>query len=328
LSEKLGRTVLDADYGLGEHSFDSNRLGLIDEEELTERLIAAFSSPGYEPPRLPTVATELLAQSQNPDVEFADIERILERDAVLAGEVLSIARSAFYARKFPPESLRDALVSIGLTKLREVVLQAALNLRVFRSPAYSAYMQRLADHSRATAHLARLVSRHTPIGEEQAFMCGLLHDVGLAGILLVLGEVSRGEKPRDLTVLWPAIHRAHPRAGARIAELWKLPSTIGLAISAHHDVSVGGYDHPLAATVCIAEAIATELNRGFAPSAVVDGDEKALCESALITSIDRTDATVVRRAAEGLGISEEVLADLRKEAVDWILRADGSGTDS
>ncbi len=318
MAQRLGRTATDLDYGLGEHLFDSDELGLIGEDELTQRLVATFSSPSYKPPRLPTVATELLAQSQNPDVEFSEIEELLERDAMLAGEVLSLARSAFYARQRPPDNLKDALVLIGLTKLREVVLEAALTMRVFRSATYADHMQRLGDHSRATAHLARLVSRQTPIGEEQAFLCGLLHDVGLGGILLVLGEAGRNKKPPHLDVLWPAIHRAHPQAGARIAELWQLPTEVSQSISAHHEVSIGGEDHPLAAVACIAESLAIEVDRGFAPPFPADGDEDALCEVALLNSLDRTNPAVVRRAAETLGIAEETLEGLRSDARDWI----------
>ena len=318
MKQRTGRTANDADYGLGEHAFDSDRLGLMDEEELTERLITTFSSPGYHPPRLPTVATELLAYSQNPDVEFNDIERLLERDAMLTGEVLSLARSAFYARKCPPDNLKDALVLIGLSKLREVVFEAAVTLRVFRCEAYSDHMQRLGDHSRVTAHLTRLVSRLTPIGEEQAFLCGLLHDVGLGGILLVLAEVGRGKKAPDLTALWPAIHCAHTQAGARIAELWKLPAEVSLAISAHHDVSIGGHDHPLAAAVCIAETLATEAGLGFAPAVQQDVADEALCELALTSTVDRSADSVVSRAAESLGISGVMLEELRTEARDWV----------
>lgn len=322
MKDHRGRTALDADYGMGEHVFDTDRLVLIDEDALTQRLLDTFSSDSYQPPRLPTVATELLAKSQNPDVEFSDLETLLEHDAMLAGEVLSIACSSYYARQRRPDNLKDALVLIGLNRLREVVMEAALKLRVFRCAAYANHMRRLGDHSRATAHLARMVSRRTSIGEEQAFLGGLLHDVGLAGILLVLGDAPRGKKAPDLDALWSAIHRAHAQAGARIASLWKLDPAVSTAISAHHEVAVERFDHPFAAVVCIAEALATEAGRGFAPATTQSEDEADLCANAVLTSIDRTDPRVVQRAAECLGMPEGTLKQLRAEAPEWLARHD------
>jgi hypothetical protein len=86
-----GRKPGDPDYGLGEHALDADRLGVLDEAELTERLMATFARPDYRPPRLPVVATELLALSQQPNAEFHAIEHLLEQDAMLAGEVMRVA---------------------------------------------------------------------------------------------------------------------------------------------------------------------------------------------------------------------------------------------
>ena len=75
-----------------------------------------------------------------------------------------------------------------------------------------------------------MVSQQTPMADEQAFLCGLLHDVGIAGILLVLGDVGRGEKPPDLTALWPSIDSVHAKAGARMVELWGLPAEMAMVV--------------------------------------------------------------------------------------------------
>ncbi len=303
MNDRRGRRPEDADYGLGEHTIDLDDVGLLSEDELTRRIVTTFESRAYEPPRLPSVATRLLALSRRADVEFREIEAVLEQDAVLAGEVLSLARSAFYARTRRVESLRDALVLLGLKKLSEVVMQAAMNLRVFRSPAYASSMDRLRDHSRVTAHVARVLSLYTPISEEQAFLCGLLHDVGIAGVLLVLGEGGRGGAAPDLDPLWPAIDAAHAKAGARMIALWGLPPDLSLAVGAHHHVRIDGFDHPLAATLCLAEEIARDLGLGF--------DAGPLCR------VDRTPGPVVARATDALGLDETVLDLARGAAREW-----------
>lgn len=310
MTTRLGRKPTDPDYGLGEHTIDLDDLGLLGEQELTDRLVRAFESKNYKPPRLPSVAMELMALAQNPDVEFDEIERLLERDPMLAGEVLSLARSAFYSRSRPVDSMRAALVLLGLRKLQDVVMQAALNVRVFRSPAYQPWMERLRAHCRATAHLARLVALHTPISEEQAFLCGLMHDVGFAGILLVLGDVERGKQAPDLEPLWPSIDAAHARAGARMVELWGLPPDVHLAVGAHHLVRIDGFEHPLAATVCLAESLCGEL--GLA----IGADGRA--ERATTVPIDRTNDATLAIAREALGLGDAALDEVREAARRWL----------
>lgn len=320
MSRDQGRKPHQADYGLGEATIDADSLGLMDEAELTELLVRTFESPKYSPPRLPAVATELLALSRDPDVAFEKIESLLERDAVLAGEVLSLARSAFYAGSAKVTSLRDALTRVGLQRLREVVMQAAMSVRVFRSTAYKGCMERLREHSRVTAHLCRFVSRHAPMDEEQAFLCGLLHDVGIAGILLVLGDTERGKRAPDLTPLWPAIHAAHGRAGASIVKLWGLPADVILAVAVHHQVRVKEYDHPLASCVCLAESLAFDLDLGLTPSSAGGEAQAELESSGLLVhvGIDRSDGVTLARARAALGVSEAALDGVRREAAAWL----------
>ena len=315
-----GRKPGDLDYGLGHHSLDADRLGLVDEAELTERLIWTFSLPTYRPPRLPVVATELLALSQRPDVQFHEIESVLENDAMLAAEVLKVARSAYYAGVRPVTTLQGALVRIGLTKLREVVLEAALSVRVFRSPIYQGCMERLRKHTQTTANLCRVLSKYTPVTQDRAFLCGLLHDVGIAGILLMLGDVARDKATPDLTVLWPAIHAAHGRAGARMIEMWKLPPEVATAVAAHHEVKVDGEDNPMSATVCLAEEYAVRWDRGFVPRVHSRASGGDLEESGLIAHgrVDRTDASVVDRARKALDLDAATTERIDTDVRSWI----------
>lgn len=319
----LGRSQTDADYGLGDVTIDCDSLVLVDEAELTQRIIDAFEAPGYQPPRLPAVATELLALSNKPDVDFDEIEALLERDATLAGEILSLCKSAAYDRGGQINTLRDALIRIGLSKLGEVVMQAAMSARVFRSSGYKSCMEALQEHCRVVAHLGRVVGHHTAHADDRAFLAGLMHDVGIAGILTVLGDAKRGEKPPDLATLWPAIHNAHPIAGARMTELWELPQDVQMAVSAHHNVCIEGFDHPLAAAVCLAEALAADLGMGFVPP--VEPGSNQTIEAALVESIviDVSNTQTIERAKKALEITETGFAQLQVAAERWAERERG-----
>lgn len=66
-----------------------------------------------------TVVLQLLQQLQDPEVDLRDLERVLAQDATLAYKLLRYLNSAAFARRREIESLREALVVIGLDRIRD-----------------------------------------------------------------------------------------------------------------------------------------------------------------------------------------------------------------
>ena len=278
------------------------------EDELTRRLLEAFGSDDYRPPTLPSVATELMALSQKPDVGIDDVTELLERDSMLTGRIMKLVRSPVYSGGADIPSLQNAILRLGLNTLRDVVLETCMGMRVFRADAYTDTMERLRRHSTFTGYAARIVARYTAIDQEYAFLCGLLHDVGVAGALITMGEQKR--RP-DLAYLWPAIDRCHPKVGAVMARFWDLPMEVQLAIEYHHQVLVEGYPHPLAATIALADELAHEMGFGLIDEAEAGGGEDVSVGTHV--AADRSVAATLDRAREALGLSDAQLELIRSE---------------
>lgn len=315
--KRLGRSKSDPLYGKGQHTIVFGEDENIDEAEMRERILAVFRDPAYRPPTLPSVSLEILELSRRPDVSFPDVVALLEQDSMLAARVLRMAQSPVYAGAARIESLKDALVRLGLRTLRDLVLEVATNLRVFRCQAYTDSMERLSRHSTVTAHLARTVSRYTAMAEEYAFLCGLLHDVGIAGILIALGDAPRAKrKPPELTMLWPVIDATHEEAAASMAKLWNLPAEIPYILGAHHRVCIEGYDHPLAATICVADFLAQELGFGLGPSEkeADTRSEAELAAQAAAGRADRSTPQTLERARQALRLDESKMKLLHADA--------------
>jgi putative nucleotidyltransferase with HDIG domain len=173
---------------------------------------------------------------------------------VLAGRVLGAANSAANRGTAPMRTVRDAVQRLGLTEVRDLVMAEAITLRIFSTGGgYADTMAKLRVHSLATARLAGMVAQATGIDGGYAFLCGLLHDIGLAAILLALGSISRGEVPPDLAALWPIAVAAHGTIGAQIARLWTLPEEIARVIEHHADAPGDGEPSALVAAVALAE---------------------------------------------------------------------------
>lgn len=231
--------------------------------ELLQSLGETFTSSKYRPPVLPRAATELLALSRDVETPVAKIVDLIQTDAMLAARVVSRANSAAFAANTPIRTLRDAVSRLGLARLRDIVVEAALSLRVFRAAAYQPIMERLAHHSARTAEIARVVCRYSTVDGELAFLSGLLHDIGVAGILIALAERPRGQQP-DATLVRYALEQAHPTASERMAQLWQLPPELILVGRHHHELSVGRHVHPLCAVVVVAESEADQRDAGLA----------------------------------------------------------------
>ncbi|HJK98512.1 MAG TPA: HDOD domain-containing protein [Polyangiaceae bacterium LLY-WYZ-14_1] len=256
----------DPRYGHGQHAIDSAEAAeaLLLHESPLEGLRRVFSSPDYHPPPLPSVALRVHELTKRPDVPMGEVVGLIERDAMLAAEVLRLAQSPFYATKVPPQSLDDVAARLGLNTLRNLVWEVAAG-RVFKVPAYQPAMENLRAHSVAVARLSRLVSSYTAVNAEQAFLCGLLHDVGWVACLLALAEGarSRGAAPPALADVVDEVGTIHGEAGATVARLWSLPGDLGLVLEHHHDPRIQGFVHPLSAVVAIANDLAVERGAGL-----------------------------------------------------------------
>jgi HD-like signal output (HDOD) protein len=282
---------------------------LLSSDTLIDRLLATFRASDYQPPTLPSTAVELLEVSRRGDVEFAQVLSLLERDSVVASQVLRKAQSAFYAGRQPVKSLHEAIVRLGLAALRDMFMEVVFKNNVFCAPGYDEPMRSLQRHSTAVAYIARKVCDRTGNTSQgqHAFLCGLLHDIGMAMCLIVLGDKNRApgkfgtsnEAPAFEKV-WPAIVRAHEPAGGILGHLWRLPSEINVVVSSHHGVNARGQEKTLAAAVCVADWIATDL--GY----LVPGE----------TSV------MPRESMTALGLSDVTLADIKTQARGVVARID------
>lgn len=281
------------------HEVELTAAEMVDVQALGVELRKVFASPSYRPPQLPAVALELAALARQPEVDVAEVSRVLERDPLLSSRVLSVANSALYARGVPILSLRNAVSRLGLRALRDLVLEAALHARIFRAEAYAAAMAQLGRHASATAHLARLVCRYTALDAEHAFACGLLHDVGVAAALLVLAERKAADRPAP-EILRPVIAAAHPELGGIVLQSWKVAAEIGLVVGTHHVRVLAGRIHPLVAAVALAEHLAAE--QGFGGPEGLDGVPPLMPEQcAQVLGLTEKQLELVRRDAPQVG---------------------------
>lgn len=265
-----------SDYGRGQYQIEAPDF-MLTPEAMIAFLRKTLSSPSYKPPLLPSIALELMKVTRQQGVSIAEVRKLLERDPLLAAKVLQIAQSALYSRGAPVRSLHEAIALLGLRTLGDLFLQTVLSMRVFRAEGYDAPMALLMQHSMVTAHIARLACRMTAMPDEYAFMCGLLHDAGMAAGLLIFADsfaprysragarsTSSIGSPPSYAEVAAALCAVHEEASALLAEAWKLNPDMRIVLGSHHHLRAsGGRIHPLAAVVCVSDWIASEVGAGM-----------------------------------------------------------------
>jgi len=140
----------------------------------------ALRSLGDLPPFSP-ILSKLLASLAFEDVSFAEVAELIEKDTVLAGNVLRLVNSALYGRRGTVSSVRHAGSLMGLVKLRNSVMtlsMAQLWSTVKMPRGWNA--ARFNQHAVATAVMADLLAQKVDTEyPEGAFVAGLLHEIGL-----------------------------------------------------------------------------------------------------------------------------------------------------
>jgi len=207
---------------------------------LRGRIQAVLQGDHDEIPLLNRVALKLRALMRDPRAHAAEVARLIHSDQALATRVMRLANSAYYGAFGPVSELGQAIRRVGFLAVEGVVVAASTQaLYRPRTAVEAGLMSGLWDHALAVATAGRRIARDVRRGDpEQAFLAGLLHDVGRAMALRVLGETN-GKSPGERRVLPPErilrlIDAVHTEVGGLLLEKWGFPPEVVLASRAHH----------------------------------------------------------------------------------------------
>lgn len=285
-----------------------------DAETLSEQLLQRFRASDYRPPALPTIAQQVIQLSNDMSATFEQFCKVIESDPVFAARIVRISRSALYTRRGEIRSVQQAVLRLGIETLRDIVIEDALNMHVFRCREYEGIMERLRRHSVVTAHLARRIADACNVRGEYIFLCGLLHDIGIAVTLLAIADQVR---PRpSFESLQAELHVAHPKLSSALVTMWELPPEVHTVVACHHDIAARGFPDPLAACICLAEELANQAGAGVAKLGLAAG------------SFDHTDAFNIEQARMELAIDDERWEGLREQADEVVQQVLAAATEA
>ncbi|MBC8028214.1 MAG: HDOD domain-containing protein [Steroidobacteraceae bacterium] len=203
-------------------------------DDLDRVLLAAMADDSLELPPPPQVALEVTRLTRadetdegNVSANSAELAKLIQRDVALAGQIMRVANSALYARRTPVVTLPQAIAWLGMREVRTIAYAVAVQGQVFASTYFRKEMTELWRESIITALFAQEVARLKRRNVESAYLCGLLHRVGMAIVLARVGSaalVNRLSPDPQRVLQFAASHES--RVGAQLAQSWSLPPAV------------------------------------------------------------------------------------------------------
>lgn len=215
---------------------------------------------------LPQVALAVIEVASDPDAGAGELKDAVEIDPALSARVLRVVNSAAYGLRTTITNLHQAVSYVGFNQIRNLALTASVS-EVFKSGAAIGTYQRagLWRHLVSVGLCARLLASRLKLpGFEDAYLAGLLHDIGIILIdqhaheqfRAVIGSLN--ERTTLINAERSILGFDHCAIGARVAETWRFPELTRAAIRFHHNaLSYTGAGAALVACVEIANVVCT-----------------------------------------------------------------------
>ena len=197
-------------------------------------------------PAMPAVAIEVLQSMSGADIDISTLARHISQDQVITARVLRVANSPFYGLQSRVGSIHDAIVVVGLSAIRSLVLAASVmsGLPAIRSPGFS--QNRFWRHVLGTAVAAQALASPLKRPPEALFLAGLLHDIGRLAMMVLYPEhftvVLKTAQSQDCRL--EDAERSHfgfdhSEVSAALAQRWNFPADIIDALAWHHRPALG-----------------------------------------------------------------------------------------
>ena len=207
--------------------------------KMLQRRVSELGSLPVMPSILQSLGTCLSASPA--DLDIARIVELISYDKSLAAQCLRVANSAIFSRQSGVESVRQAVIALGIQRIRDIVYSCSLP-QLFagaqRGMAQSTFWRHALGTALVSQHLAELLT----VGDvEKLYLAGLLHDIGiLVNSLLypeefqrVLEQAQTSETPL-CEVEQQLLGFTHCDSGRVLADIWKLPPDVAATIEFHH----------------------------------------------------------------------------------------------
>lgn len=207
---------------------------------------------------MPEVLARILDLLADPNSQMAELAEALSHDQALVARLIAVSNSALYGGSHEISSVNQAVVRLGTRTIRSLVV-AASTRTLFPADATHVGVtgHELWQHSVECGLTSRRVASTVRYADpEEAFVGGVLHDVGKVVMLLNLSDEYRrvlklqassgsGSVAAEAAVLG----FDHTMVGELLLDRWNMPDVLTACVRHHHDPDAAGEHAALARIV-------------------------------------------------------------------------------
>lgn len=194
---------------------------------------------------LPHVEIRLSKLISNENSTMREFEEVIRLDPTLVLRLLRLVNSSYYGLRKKISSISRAVVFVGMKNLRNMVVTEALKgMMKNGSKDKTVSRNELWLHSATVGICGQMISeRLFEKKGEDAFLCGILHDIGM----IIEDQVVKDQFEKACQAYDPEskpitecereiIGTDHCELGSLLAKAWKLPTEVQKGIEAHHNL--------------------------------------------------------------------------------------------
>ncbi len=223
-----------------------------EQTELLKLITRRLAEGDFELPPMPDILVRLNNCMGDDGPSVDEIISIIMNDQILTTKILKVVNSSFYSLPAPVASPRHAVVYMGFKAMLSIVTAHSLKQISGRNLQQ---VEAILRHSLECAFLAKVLAKQLRMDEEEAFICGLLHDVGKTVLANITPDLVKTDASLSPATLSRLIDDFHTNAGALIALKWNLPEVVRNVVKHHHQPDQAPDSHPMVELVYLANGL-------------------------------------------------------------------------
>lgn len=223
-------------------------------------------------PSIPAVFLPLLGLLNAPPerVKLDEVVKLVSYDNAIAAQCLRVASSPLFGLAKSPESIKGAVLTLGLRRVETILLTCCLG-QAFPTAKWVLDPTVFWRHSLGCAMVCRKFSEKlSAVDGDKAYMAGLLHDIGFMVNCMAFAEEFAKAMERALQDQIPfdqaeqaTMGFTHCETGRALAEKWRLPEDIIQVIAHHHTPELSESAQPLVALVHLSDLLCRVRGLGY-----------------------------------------------------------------
>ncbi len=256
---------------------------------------------------IPLSLKRILEVIDNEHSSHKDLVKAIEHDQALASRMVSMANSAFYGYARDVKDIQTAVTILGFNMVRNLAISTSLFKLNGNHGAMAEKLRKLWKHSYEVAVTSALIAERTGlVKKDEAFLAGLISDIGRVILYQIYGEVymkvSNYGREGLLIREQEAFGGDHQQVASWFLDHYKFPKDTVLCQQHHHhpEKYLSNYragTMQLIPIVYIADIIASNGREGFEYDLI-----PSAAHEDIMTSIyfDESGITEIKEALAGM----------------------------